>query len=195
MAVAGADHITVSPALLHQLASTPLHLNEDGRPVGYESVYDIPRRDREVKIRKGRTRLDLHMQSQAAWQMRFTRREDGKPAKKLVDAINILCDMQLKLEALMERYVDPNWRIPNKRTGGMPSKSEKSGSGKSKKKKRKSKKAKGSMSEQTVDKLVWRQQNDASEQLVRRVESWGPNPLENGNFMKAYAMLQERDTL
>ena len=106
MALAGADHITISPPLLRELGSTPLELDQAGQPVGFKSIFDAPYSEAGVQEAK-----DLNLvrfEHPERWQMCFTRSEDGKPAKKLIDAINIFCDMQLKIEALVKKYLDPN---------------------------------------------------------------------------------------
>ena len=106
MALAGADHITISPPLLRELASTPVELDQTGQPAGFKSIFDEPYSEVGVQEAKGPDLARFEIGD--SWQMRFTRSGDGKPAKKLIDAINIFCDMQLKIEALMKKYLDPD---------------------------------------------------------------------------------------
>ena len=125
MALAGADHITISPPLLRELAQTPLKLDERGNPVGYSSAHasevgiatwrkqteKLTRKKQEPAERKEEAFLD-DSRRREEWQMRFEREDGGRAAKKLIDAMNIFCDFQLRLEALMEKYLKGIGRIP-----------------------------------------------------------------------------------
>ncbi|OCK86097.1 transaldolase [Lepidopterella palustris CBS 459.81] len=91
MALAGANHITIAPALLDELAQTAV----DERTVeNYPSLFDneaslaVPD---ELKLAADET----------AFRMAFTRRNNGKEEMKLIQAINIFCDMEVTLEKLV----------------------------------------------------------------------------------------------
>ncbi|MCJ1451354.1 hypothetical protein MMC28_001690 [Mycoblastus sanguinarius] len=95
MLLAGVDHITIAPALLRELASTEVN----GSTVGLPSLID-----------KVETSADLfpprlsYVDDEPAFRMAMTRDKNGTNEAKLVQAINIFCDLQLKFEALMEQY-------------------------------------------------------------------------------------------
>jgi len=90
MRLAGTDHITISPPLLRRLAVT------DYDKSIYPSLYDVE----AVKgSSEGEELKDLEVEEN--FRMAFTRRDGGRQEVKLVQAINIFCDFQLKLEEMI----------------------------------------------------------------------------------------------
>lgn len=89
MMLAGAHHITVSPPLLKKLAETPANPWEgdtgsvfqktDSSFADYSSIVD----------------------NESAWRLAFTRSANGQSEGKIIQAINIFCEKQEKLEELV----------------------------------------------------------------------------------------------
>jgi len=92
MKLAGADHITISPPLLRQLADT------DYDKSLYPSLFDVGETNGHSDAKELQ---DLEIEEN--FRMAFTRRDGGKQEVKLVQAINIFCDFQVKLEELLAR--------------------------------------------------------------------------------------------
>ncbi|KAF2137144.1 uncharacterized protein K452DRAFT_291796 [Aplosporella prunicola CBS 121167] len=91
LSLAGVAHITVPPALLRELASTPAL-----DPSAFPSLFD------DAKLAKlGMPEKLACVREESAWRMAFTRSGKGVQEKKIVQAINIFCDMQGKLEEVM----------------------------------------------------------------------------------------------
>ncbi|QSZ36571.1 hypothetical protein DSL72_006451 [Monilinia vaccinii-corymbosi] len=87
MMLAGVDHITIAPALLRELAATPV----EGYAV--KSIFD--------KSFEGETvPSSMNFASESDWRIAFTRSGKGEGERKLSQAINIFCDMQTQLEAM-----------------------------------------------------------------------------------------------
>lgn len=89
MALAGVDHITIAPALLQELATTP------ASALATKSLFDgeaeaVPIATRVFGI------------DEAGYRIAFTRSANGEGERKLTQAINIFCDMQDKIEVMME---------------------------------------------------------------------------------------------
>jgi len=92
MKLAGADHITISPPLLRQLAVT------DYDKATYPSLYDV-----EAVTDSNDELEELNdLEVEEKFRMAFTRRDGGKQEVKLVQAINIFCDFQVKLEKMLQ---------------------------------------------------------------------------------------------
>lgn len=89
MRLAGADHITISPPLLRKLASTTYVDTK------YLSLFDTGKANQVDDVEFG------DVENEERFRMAFTRRDGGKQEKKLVEAINIFCDFQEKLEKMM----------------------------------------------------------------------------------------------
>ncbi|PBP28269.1 transaldolase [Diplocarpon rosae] len=92
MELAGVDHITISPGLLQQLSTTPATSDTT------ISLFDQDPEDLRLKP------FVSYADDEAAYRIAFTRSSggDGEGERKLVQAINIFCDMQDKLEAMMK---------------------------------------------------------------------------------------------
>ncbi|KAI9741497.1 MAG: hypothetical protein M1818_004303 [Claussenomyces sp. TS43310] len=88
MMLAGAHHITVGPALLRQLFD--LEVLDDisifGQPYSTAHLY---------------SERQSYVNDEARYRMAFTRNGKGVAEEKLIQAINIFCDMQTKMELLM----------------------------------------------------------------------------------------------
>ncbi|CAL3964393.1 unnamed protein product [Diplocarpon coronariae] len=92
MELAGVKHLTISPGLLQQLSATPASSNTT------VSLFDHAAEDLKV------TPLVSYADDEAAFRIAFTRSNggDGEGERKLIQAINIFCDMQDKLEAMLK---------------------------------------------------------------------------------------------
>lgn len=89
MALAGVDHITIAPGLLQELATTP------ASALATKSLFDgKPEVSPMAKRVFGR--------DEAGYRIAFTRSANGEGERKLTQAINIFCDMQDKIEAMMD---------------------------------------------------------------------------------------------
>ncbi|KAH7409507.1 transaldolase [Cadophora sp. MPI-SDFR-AT-0126] len=92
MELAGVHHITISPVLLRELASTPASTNTTASLFDENSAkIDVPA-------------LVNYADDQAQYRIAFTRSNggDGEGERKLVQAINTFCDMQDKMETMMK---------------------------------------------------------------------------------------------
>lgn len=94
MQLAGADHLTLSPRLLSELAQAPVSdwKTEEVKPIL-----------KEPKDANG-SGVGKH-QDQAVWRLAFSRDASGESEGKLARAISIFCDMQDNLETLIRQYV------------------------------------------------------------------------------------------
>ena len=97
MMLAGADHITISPPLLRELAV--IEYDEDK----YPSLFDVAEAMNGKAKDSNDDEQDLEVEEQ--FRMAFTRRDGGRQEVKLVQAINIFCDFQLKLEKMLEEHL------------------------------------------------------------------------------------------
>ncbi|KAL7272271.1 hypothetical protein RUND412_004931 [Rhizina undulata] len=86
--IAGADHITISPGLLTELARV-----EHSPSTVVESLFD-----RETEKIKKMTFIE----DESGFRMVMNRSNDGRDAAKLVEAINIFSDFQEKIEKIFE---------------------------------------------------------------------------------------------
>ncbi|KAH7336075.1 transaldolase [Rhexocercosporidium sp. MPI-PUGE-AT-0058] len=91
MQLAGVHHITIAPGLLQELSTMPASSNT---PV---SLFNESASTKEVPA------FVRYADDQAKYRIAFTRCNggDGEGERKLVQAINIFCDMQDKLEEMM----------------------------------------------------------------------------------------------
>ncbi|KAL2069172.1 hypothetical protein VTL71DRAFT_15510 [Oculimacula yallundae] len=91
MELAGVDHITIAPGLLQQLADTSASSNTT------VSLFDAKVSAEPVP------KFVSFANDESKYRMAFTRSNggNGEGEKKLVQAINIFCDMQDKLEDIM----------------------------------------------------------------------------------------------
>ncbi|KAF2089635.1 transaldolase [Saccharata proteae CBS 121410] len=94
MMLAGADHITVAPGLLRELARIEVDGETERR---FPSMYD----DDVLEAEEVPGKMSW-LDDEAGWRMGFTRANGGREEVKIVQAINIFCDMQDTLEALMK---------------------------------------------------------------------------------------------
>lgn len=92
MKLSGVDHITVSPPLLAELASTP------GRSASAIVDTPVPWFQGEDLDEDADHDYASVVNHEAAYRIAFTRSKGGANEKKLTDAINIFADMQDKLE-------------------------------------------------------------------------------------------------
>jgi len=92
MELAGVHHITISPGLLQELATTHASANTT------VSLFDEDAAKVEVPT------FVKYADDQAKYRIAFMRSNggDGEGERKLVQAINIFCDMQDKMEAIMK---------------------------------------------------------------------------------------------
>ncbi|KAL3418791.1 Transaldolase 2 [Phlyctema vagabunda] len=90
MALAGVNHITISPPLLRQLANAPASSNAT------PSLFDNTATTFVTHA------LTSYAQDEAGFRIAFTRRDNGEGERKLSQAINIFCDMQTKFEELVK---------------------------------------------------------------------------------------------
>ncbi|KAK7913894.1 hypothetical protein PG985_011597 [Apiospora marii] len=89
MTLAGAHHITVSPPLLKKLAETPANPWEGDTG----SVFQ--------KSESSFADYSTSVEDEGAWRLAFTRSAEGKSEGKIIQAINIFCERQEKLEELV----------------------------------------------------------------------------------------------
>jgi len=97
MLLSGSKLMTISSRLLKELSETNYASEETREPslfVGPSNNYtQVPKR--------------MHFENdEAKFRMAVTRSDGGENEKKLVQAINILCDVQLKLEEMMKNIHD-----------------------------------------------------------------------------------------
>ena len=104
LTLAGADHITIAPLLLRELAAMPFEEGRVGVPADFPSLFDG--REGEIDQRFGVAgRSKAIADSEGDWRIWFTRAKGGRAETKLIDAVNIFCDMQIRLEDLISRYI------------------------------------------------------------------------------------------
>lgn len=101
MYLAGAQHITIAPALLQALATTPAPSTEEIN-ANYPSLF---RQTPPTQASDSRELMN-YLGNETIYRLAITRRDAGKQEKKLIDAINIFSDMQEKLEALMQKILE-----------------------------------------------------------------------------------------
>ena len=92
MMLAGAHHITVSPPLLKKLAETPANPWEGDTG----SVF----KEADTSFADYKAILD----DESAWRLAFTRSVNGQSEGKIIQAINIFCEKQEKLEELVSAH-------------------------------------------------------------------------------------------
>jgi len=97
MLLSGSKLMTISSRLLKELSETNYASEETREPslfVGPSNNYtQVPKR--------------MHFENdEAKFRMAVTRSDGGENEKKMVQAINILCDVQLKLEEMMKNIHD-----------------------------------------------------------------------------------------
>ncbi|CAD6593051.1 MAG: hypothetical protein ASARMPREDX12_006678 [Alectoria sarmentosa] len=93
MLLAGVDHITIAPTLLRELASTEV---DPSNTSNLPSLFD--------EIKTGADQIPPRLSyadDEEAFRMAMTRDANGANEGKLIQAINIFCDVQLKMEAMM----------------------------------------------------------------------------------------------
>ncbi|KAL1998475.1 hypothetical protein VTN02DRAFT_6097 [Thermoascus thermophilus] len=88
--LAGADHITIPPGLLEQLSEPS---SSPGVPSLFDADPPVPVPDSPVS----------YVNDPATYRLSFTRDLGGASEGKLTQAINIFCDMQDKLESLVQQ--------------------------------------------------------------------------------------------
>jgi len=98
MQLAGVHHITVSPVLLAELASTP------AEPWAGQAVVGETFRAAPVATNKPLPKATVDDESE--WRLAFTRSDTGKSEAKLSQAISIFSDSQDALEEMV-RQMDP----------------------------------------------------------------------------------------
>ncbi|PMD65206.1 transaldolase [Hyaloscypha bicolor E] len=87
MALDGVDHITISPQLLQELVRTPA--SEKTKASLFDGEIEVPPM--------------LSFTNEAEYRIAFTLSGKGEGERKLTQAINIFCEMQTKLEAMMNQ--------------------------------------------------------------------------------------------
>lgn len=97
MALAGAKHITIAPPLLKLLATT----SASNVTTEFPSLFD----DAKLAAVKASTKSGW-LKDEAGYRLAVTLSDAGKQEVKLTQAINIFCDMQVKLEALMAKILE-----------------------------------------------------------------------------------------
>ncbi|RDW92355.1 hypothetical protein BP5796_01749 [Coleophoma crateriformis] len=90
MALAGVHHITIAPALLRELAATPASANTT------TSLFDSTTTTFEP------AGLMSFKDDEAGFRIAFTRSGKGEGERKLSQAVNIFCDMQDKMETMLQ---------------------------------------------------------------------------------------------
>lgn len=92
MALAGVHHITIAPSLLVELQ------RKSTEGLNVKSLFDT----RDEEVWRAGEKMVWGM-DEGRWRIDFTRScaGDGEGERKLVQAINIFCDMQTKLEEMM----------------------------------------------------------------------------------------------
>ena len=99
LALAGASHITISPPLLRKLADMNAFPSLDGWLGEYPSLFDATT-DVEGGEYEAPEERDW-LGDEAGWRMAVTRSKEGRNEGKLVEAVDICCGFQVKLEELM----------------------------------------------------------------------------------------------
>lgn len=101
MELAGVHHITIAPALLQQLATTP------ASTLSIRSLFD----DVQQGIKPDMVVFGDGPAARASWKIAFTREGAGEGERKLTQAINIFCDMQDKIEAMIDEIQSSSLRL------------------------------------------------------------------------------------
>lgn len=99
MRLKGVDHVTVSPALLYELARTP------AAGVETRSWFNEPAENTEEEEAEMEKDYERVCEDESAYRMAFTRSKRGQDERKLVDAINIFADMQDKMEEMVRGFL------------------------------------------------------------------------------------------
>ncbi|RFU76980.1 transaldolase [Trichoderma arundinaceum] len=94
--LAGVNHITISPILLHALSR--LGASKAGKQLGQYFADEIPPESLDSKKYAG------ILQNESSWKLAFTRSGFGISEGKIIQAINYFSDFQDKLEGLAGRY-------------------------------------------------------------------------------------------
>lgn len=97
MALAGVDHITVSPPLLRELSSTSAATW--AATWDEPSLFDTGEPGKQDKT--GNYWEKWFGDDEKKYRLAFTRSGGGEAERKLVQAINIFCDFQDRLEGMM----------------------------------------------------------------------------------------------
>ncbi len=97
MQLAGVQHITISPPLLRELATTPA----DSWNTSAASVFSSSTGD------SSRTKDNFRdiINDEGAWRLAFARSGFGTSHAKIIQAINYFSDFQDKLEEMMLNYI------------------------------------------------------------------------------------------
>lgn len=101
MALAGVKFIALTPPLLAELAAVPA--------AGWSGVGTVGQALKMItsaSIVESDTIWDAVLHDEGLWRMAVTRSDGGKSECKIVQAVNIFCDMQDGLEAMV-RKMDP----------------------------------------------------------------------------------------
>lgn len=98
MKLAGVHHITVSPPLLAELASTPTTQTSATAVDNPATWFKNDDAEEAVNVDYGSLVRD-----ESAYRIAYTRSKGGANEKKLTDAINIFADMQDQLEEIIRR--------------------------------------------------------------------------------------------
>lgn len=98
MRLAGAQHITIAPALLRELAAT--QAGSDAEAAKAHSLYDDP----SLAHAPVPPKLSF-LEDEAGYRIAFTRANKGREEEKLTYAINTFCDMQLALEKVLKAVI------------------------------------------------------------------------------------------
>ncbi|KAI9739520.1 MAG: hypothetical protein M1834_006236 [Cirrosporium novae-zelandiae] len=94
LSLAGVDHITISPPLLRELADTKLPASEAAAKSLLDGVNKLP----EEKVP-----LMSFVNDEAGFRTAYTRDNYGANEVKIIQAINIFCDMQIKTEMMVKQ--------------------------------------------------------------------------------------------
>lgn len=89
--LAGVDHITISPPLLAQLSDTRCNDYEGDIGSVLKAAENTDEDYRAI------------LQDESAWRLAFTRSGRGTSEGKIIQAINIFCEMQISLEAMIKK--------------------------------------------------------------------------------------------
>ncbi|KAK4246583.1 hypothetical protein C7999DRAFT_42004 [Corynascus novoguineensis] len=115
MQLAGTHHITISPLLLAELASTPA--------AGWDGAAGIGKALRAIQTTttamttatatlledKVRSGLEEAVRDEALWRLAFTRAEGGRCEAKLAQALSIFADVQEQLEGMVRNVEAKEW--------------------------------------------------------------------------------------
>jgi transaldolase len=103
MQLAGVKHITISPPLLAELAATPAADWKGARPGGIfpTKLPDEASYEDQMHTLEHRNMGRYLVADEEVWRMKVTRSDEGRSEQKLIQAINIFCDMQDKLEEIV----------------------------------------------------------------------------------------------